>query len=133
MENRLRSNVREVNRLAQNCSWVVAGSDSKASVYRYRRPGFNPWVGKIVWRKKWQPTPVLLPRKSHGWRSLLQATVHGVTESDSTERFHFSGLNKMKAKFSNHWSNTVFPFYQSAIFFFCVLSILELYAIFTGV
>ena len=33
------------------------------------------------WRRKWQPTPVLLPRKSHGWRSLVQATVHGVTKS----------------------------------------------------
>ena len=34
------------------------------------RPGFNPWVGKIHWRRKWQPTPVLLPGKSHGQRSL---------------------------------------------------------------
>ena len=45
------------------------------------RPGFNPWVRKIPWRKKWQPTPVLLPRKSHGRRSLVQATVHGVAKS----------------------------------------------------
>ena len=30
------------------------------------RPRFNPWVGKIPWRRKWQPTPVLLPGKSHG-------------------------------------------------------------------
>ena len=35
------------------------------------RPGFDPWVGKILWRRKWQPTPVLLPGKSHGWRSLV--------------------------------------------------------------
>ena len=42
------------------------GSDSKASVYQCGRPGFDPWVGKIPWRRKWQPTPVLLPRKSHG-------------------------------------------------------------------
>ena len=28
--------------------------------------GLDPWVGKIPWRKKWQPTPVLLPGKSHG-------------------------------------------------------------------
>jgi len=33
------------------------------------RPGFDPWVGKIPWRRKWQPTPVLLPGKSHGQRS----------------------------------------------------------------
>ena len=32
--------------------------------------GFNSWVGKIPWRRKWQPTPVFLPGKPHGWRSL---------------------------------------------------------------
>ena len=36
-----------------------------------RRPGFNPWVRKISWRRKWQPTPVSLPGKSHGRRSLV--------------------------------------------------------------
>ena len=35
-----------------------------------------PWVGKIPWRKKWQPTPVFLPGESH--RGACQATVHGV-------------------------------------------------------
>ena len=35
------------------------------------RPGFNPWVGKIPWRREWQPTPVLLPRKFHGRGSLV--------------------------------------------------------------
>ena len=33
-------------------------------------PGFEPWVGKIPWRRKWQSTPVLLPGKSHGQGSL---------------------------------------------------------------
>ena len=32
---------------------------------------FNPWVRKIPWRRKWQPTPVFLPGESHGWRSLV--------------------------------------------------------------
>ena len=36
-----------------------------------RRPGFNPWVGKIPWKRKWQPTPVFLPGKFHGWKSLV--------------------------------------------------------------
>ena len=36
---------------------------------QHRRPKFNPWVGKIPWRSKWQPTPVFLPRKSHGQRT----------------------------------------------------------------
>ena len=35
------------------------------------RPGFDPWVGKIPWWRKWQSTPVLLPGKSHGQRSLV--------------------------------------------------------------
>jgi len=31
-----------------------------------KRFEFHPWVGKIPWRRKWQPTPVFLPGKSHG-------------------------------------------------------------------
>ena len=37
----------------------------------WRRPGFNPWVGKTPWRRKWQSTPVFLPGKSHRQRSLV--------------------------------------------------------------
>ena len=47
-------------------------------------PGFKLWVRKIPWRRKWKPTPVFLPGKVHGWRA-WQTTVHGVTESDTTE------------------------------------------------
>ena len=43
---------------------------SKESACQCRRCGFNPWVRKISWRRKWQPTPVFLPGKSHGQRSL---------------------------------------------------------------
>ena len=32
---------------------------------------FDPWVGKIPWRRKWQPTPAFLPGESQGWRSLV--------------------------------------------------------------
>ena len=35
-----------------------------------RRPRFDPWAGKILWRRKWQPTTLFLPGKSHGQRSL---------------------------------------------------------------
>ena len=41
------------------------------------RPRFSPWVRKIPWRRKWLPTPVFLPGKSHG-RGAWRATVHGV-------------------------------------------------------
>ena len=38
---------------------------------RLRRLGFDPWVGKIPWRRKWQPTPVCVPGESHGPGSLV--------------------------------------------------------------
>ena len=50
---------------------------------------FNPWVRKIPWRKKWQHTPVLLPGKFHGLRSLVVYSPWGHKESDTTERLHF--------------------------------------------
>ena len=50
------------------------------------RSGFDPWVRKIPWRRKWQPTPVLLPGKSSGQRSLKGCSSWGRKESDSTER-----------------------------------------------
>ena len=43
----------------------------KESAYQFRRDRFDPWVMKILWRRKWQLTPVFLPRKSHGQRSLV--------------------------------------------------------------
>ena len=57
------------------------GSDGKSFCLQCERPGFSPWFGKIPWRRKWQPAPVLLPWKSHGQRSLVQATIHGVAKS----------------------------------------------------
>ena len=63
------------------------GSDSKESACG--RPGFDPWVGKIPWRRKWQPTPVFLPAKSHGQRSLAGYRPWGHKEWDTTERLHF--------------------------------------------
>ena len=43
----------------------------------------------IYWRRQWHPTPVLLPGKSHGWRSLVSCSPWGCEESDMTERLHF--------------------------------------------
>ena len=51
------------------------------------RPRFDPWVGKILWRRKWQLNPVLLPGKSHAWRSPVGYSPWG-HESDTTEWLH---------------------------------------------
>ena len=48
----------------------LSGKESTCQCRRSRRWGFNPWVGKIPWRREWQPTPVFLPGKSNGQRSL---------------------------------------------------------------
>ena len=49
------------------------------------RPGSDPWVGKIPWRSKWLPAPVVLPGEFHGQRRLEGYTIHGIAESDMTE------------------------------------------------
>ena len=54
----------------------------KESTCQCRRCGFNPWVKKIPWRRKWQPTPVFLPGKSH--RGDWWATVHEVAKKLDT-------------------------------------------------
>ena len=50
---------------------------------------FDPWVGKILWRRKWQPTPVPLPGKSHGPGNPVGYSPWDGKESDMTERLHF--------------------------------------------
>ena len=57
---------------------------------------------KIPWRRKWQSTPVLLPGKSHGWRSLIGYSPWGRKESDTTEQLHFFSLSHPKQ--SRTWS-----------------------------
>ena len=46
-----------------------AASLSLCQCRRYKKHMFSAWVGKILWRKAWQPTPVFLPGESHGQRN----------------------------------------------------------------
>ena len=68
----------------------------------------NIWVHVFsplcnFWRRQWHPTPALLPRKSHGRRSLVGCSPWGRKESDTTERlhFHFHALEKEMATHSS--------------------------------
>ena len=54
-----------------------------------RETGFDPWVRKIPWRRKCQPTPVLLSGKFHGWRSLVGYSPWGCKELDTAEGLQF--------------------------------------------
>ena len=64
------------------------GSSSNEPACQCRRHRFNPWVRKIPWRKRWQPTQVFLPGKPHGQRSLAGYSPWGCKESDTTEHTH---------------------------------------------
>ena len=68
-------------------SWL-SGKETICQWGRCKRPGFNPWVGKIPWRKKWQPTPGFLPGKFHGPRSLVGYSPWGCKQSDRTEQLN---------------------------------------------
>ena len=66
---------------------------SKAPACQCRRRKFNPWVGKMPWRRKWQPTPVFLPGKSHGQRSLVGDSPQGckrVEHNSATKQRKYS-------------------------------------------
>ena len=66
--------------------------------------GFYPWVGKIPWRRAWQPTPLFFPGESHGQRSLMSYSPWGCKELDLTE-----------------WLNTAKPFLTYWIFWICLI------------
>ena len=56
--------------------------------------GFYLWVGKIPWRRKWQPTPVSLPGKSHGQRSLVGCSPWGCKELGTTEQLTLNLIHR---------------------------------------
>ena len=63
-----------------------SGQEFTCQCRRQKRCKFHPWVGKIPWRREWQPTPVFLPREFHGRRSLVGCSPWGRKDSDTTER-----------------------------------------------
>ena len=100
--------------LAPLCRWTWSSSflpasklrlrlpwwlSDKESSCQYRRHGFDPWVGKIPWRRAWQPTPVFLPGESHGQRSPVGYSPRGHKESDTTKRLN----NNSKTETQGLW------------------------------
>ena len=99
----------------------------------------DPWVQKIPWSRKWQPTPVFLPGKFHGQRSLVGCSPWGHTESDTTEQLHFYFSMLPKALLTSHsrisstrwlimplWlSRSSRPFLYSSSVYSCHLSLIS--------
>ena len=72
----------------------------------------NEYSGLItfrIWRRKWQPTPVLLPGKFHGWRTLVGYSAWGPKESDTTERLHFHFLPVLESRNPGYSVNPLIP------------------------
>ena len=67
---------------------VTVGSDKETACHywRHKRHGFDPWVGNIPWKRKWQPAPVFLPGKFQGQRSLVGYSPWDRKELDITDR-----------------------------------------------
>ena len=64
---------------------VTSGKEPACKFRRHKKCRFDPWVGKISWKRAWQPTPVFMPGESHGGRSLVGYTPWGCKESDTTK------------------------------------------------
>ena len=63
----------------------ASGKEPACQWSRHKRRGFDPWVGKIPWRRAWQPTLGFLPGEFHGQRSLVVYGQLGLKEWDMTE------------------------------------------------
>ena len=73
------------------------GKESICQCRRRKRQGFDPWVRKVPWRRKWQPTPVFLPGESHGQRSLV-----GYRPWVTNTLFTFSPLRGLESPMGRH-------------------------------
>ena len=81
------SSIESVNRylLCNHVYGMWSGKEPACQCRRHKRHGFDPWVGKIPWRRAWQHTPVFWPGESHRQRSLVRCSQWGHKELDTTE------------------------------------------------
>ena len=65
-----------------------SGKESVCQCKRCKRCWFDPWVGKMPWSRKWQPTPLFLPGKFHKQRSLVGYSTRGCKASRDWAHTH---------------------------------------------
>ena len=87
---------------------LPGGSEGKKICLPCGRPGFDPWVVKIPWRREWLPTPVFLPGELHGQGSLVGYLPWGHKEEDTTERLTLS-IHVMRAVSALIRNSTLVP------------------------
>ena len=69
------------------------GKEPASQCRWHKRGGFDPWVGKIPWKKAWQPTPVFLPGEFHGQGSLVGYSSQGRKKSNIAEVTEHARMN----------------------------------------
>ena len=83
------------------------------------RLGFNPWVRKISWSRKWQPTPIFLPgkknKKKHGQRSLIGYSPWGPKSHTSLNNFTFTFMFLNSSRLVFKFSKKSDPIYSCGI------------------
>ena len=102
----LGSSLREGNRLPGYpllYSWASLVTQTVKNPPQCGRPWFNSWVGKIPWRRAWEPTPVSCLESSHGQRSLVGYSPQDHKESDMTEQL---SKHSERKKDEEIWSST---------------------------
>ena len=82
------------DKAVQDFPGAASGKEPSCQSWRHKETGLDPWVGKIPWRRAWQPTPAFSPGESHGQRSLV-GSARGVAKSGAGHSAHtkrFKGL-----------------------------------------
>ena len=96
----------------------------KEPSYQCSRDGFDPWMGKVPWRRKWQSIPVFLPGESHGQRSLVSYSPWGHKESDMTEwlkwQQKYTHTHTRRYSFICQWTLRLLPCPNSCKYCWCV-------------
>ena len=85
----------------------LRGKESASQCKTLKSWRFNPWAGKDFWRKKWQPTPLFLPREPHGQRSLVGYSPWGHKESNTAERLSAHACTSLIKQVEDHTCHSV--------------------------
>ena len=93
----------------------ASGKELSCQCRRHRRCGFDPWIWKISWRRKWQLTSVFLPGKSHGQGSLVSCSPRGCKERHMTDCstqqqvFDSAFSSRLTPPNQSHWTPSEIP------------------------
>ena len=94
----------------------VSDKEPACQCRRCKRHGFDPWAGKIPWRKAWQHTPVFLIGESHGQRSLAGYSPSDHTELDMTQAtqhvFYLENIQSYTTAFQHFWHYNRFWYFS---------------------